>query len=241
LRSIRDSVFAWRNFRHGAGNVSAIDLGVITPTDRQATKLNMSSPVYGTAEGVPSPSAIDATEPTSRYFCCVAGIGLDVEIARLANRLPRWLRRRGGYLLSILPAVLGFEPIATTVRASETGTSDVPIMRHNAPTIVVAFANAASYGGGIKIAPKALLDDGRLDVCVVGSMRKARLLRLFPSVYSGSHLSIPEVKYFQAERLRVETKEPTEIYADGEYVCCTPVEVSIERAALRVIVGSSAL
>src|SRR5438477_8927687 len=48
LRSIRDSVFAWRNFRHGAGNVSAIDLGVITPTDRQATKLNMSSPVYGT-------------------------------------------------------------------------------------------------------------------------------------------------------------------------------------------------
>ena len=160
------------------------------------------------------------------------------EIARLANRLPRWLRRRGGYLLSILPAVLGFEPIATTVRASETGTSDVPIMRHNAPTIVVAFANAASYGGGIKIAPKALLDDGRLDVCVVGCMGKARLLRLFPSVYSGSHLSIPEVKYFQTERLQVETKTPTEVYADGEYMCRTPVEVSIERAALRVIVGS---
>ena len=241
LRSIRDSVLAWRNFCHGAGNVSAIDLGVIMPTDPQGEKLSISSPICGAAKDVSPPSAISTTEACEvrgHYFCCVAGIGLDVEIARRANRLPRWLRRRGGYLLSLPPALLGFEPLAVTVWTSEADTLGVSTMRHNSPAIVVAFANAPSYGGGIKIAPEARLDDGRLDVCVVGCMGKARLLRLFPSVYSGSHLSIPEVKYFQTERLQVETKTPTAVYADGEYMCRTPVEVSIERAALRVIVGS---
>ena len=105
--------------------------------------------------------------------------------------------------------------------------------------MVVAFANTPTYGGGILIAPHARLDDGKLDICVVEAMAKVRLLRLFPSVYSGRHLKVPEVKYFQAGRLRIETEEPTEVYADGEYVCPTPVEVTVEGAALKVIVPVS--
>jgi diacylglycerol kinase family enzyme len=174
---------------------------------------------------------------TGNYFCCVGGIGLDAEIARRANRLPRWIRRRGGYLLSLVPALSGFEPLRVTVQAAEPGTSGVFDTRHNGPAIVVAFANAPAYGDGIKIAPRAQLDDGKLDICVVGNLGKARLLRLFPSVFSGSHLSIPEVTYSQTDRLQLETERPMDVYADGEYVCRTPVEVSVERAALRVIVA----
>ena len=107
--------------------------------------------------------------------------------------------------------------------------------------MVVSFANAPAYGDGIKIAPRALLDDGKLDICVVGNMGKSRLLRLFPSVLSGRHLSIPEVKYFQTERLRVESEKAMDIYADGEYVCRTPVEISLQRSALRVIVPGSTI
>jgi diacylglycerol kinase (ATP) len=102
--------------------------------------------------------------------------------------------------------------------------------------MLVAFANTPTYGGGIRIAPDAQLDDGRLEVCVVEAMGKARLLRLFPSVFSGRHLTLAEVKYFQAQRLRIETEEPAEVYADGEYVCPTPVDVRVEGGALRVIV-----
>ena len=69
-------------------------------------------------------------------------------------------------------------------------------------------------------------------------MAKTRLLRLFPSVFSGRHLDLSEVRYFQADRLRIETEKPSEVYADGEYVCSTPVEVTVERAALKVIVPS---
>jgi diacylglycerol kinase family enzyme len=87
----------------------------------------------------------------------------------------------------------------------------------------------------MNIAPRAEMDDGLLDVCIVGSVPSFRLLRLFPSVYSGRHLKIREVEYFQAAKVRVETENPIDVYADGEYVCRTPIEVAVQRAALKVV------
>lgn len=80
------------------------------------------------------------------------------------------------------------------------------------------------------------MDDGMLDVCFVGDLGKLKLFCLFPSVYVGRHLTITGVEYFQAERLRIETEQPVDIYADGEYVCQTPVEIAIAPRALRVVV-----
>ena len=102
--------------------------------------------------------------------------------------------------------------------------------------MLVAFANGPTFGGGLRIAPGAQLDDGKLEVCIVSVMAKSRLLRLFPSLYSGTHVKFREVKYFQAERLRIVTNPLSDVYADGEYICSTPVEIKLERAALRVIV-----
>jgi diacylglycerol kinase (ATP) len=232
LRRVVDSLSAWRTFCAGGGNVHAIDLGVITPL--RARDLESGS-FLRTA------GAVEAAEQQRPYFfCCVGGVGLDAEIARRANRLPRWARRRGGYLLSLLPALFGFKTFSAKVTSSWPDfPADILAGGYDGEAIVVAFANAPAYGDGIKIAPQALLDDGKLDICVVGKIGKARLVRLFPSVYSGNHLSIPEVKYFQTEGLRLETERPMDVYADGEYVCRTPVEVSVERAALRVIVATS--
>ena len=58
---------------------------------------------------------------------------------------------------------------------------------------------------------------------------------MFPTVYFGRHLSIREVWYFPAGRVRVETEHPLDVYADGEYVCRTPVEVGVRRGALKVM------
>jgi diacylglycerol kinase (ATP) len=213
LRSVPESLAAWRKFSSGAANVRTIDLGVVTPSIAD----------QGAAES-----------PMPHYFCCVGSVGLDAEVARRANQLPRWLRGHGGYILSLLPALLSFT--ATLMRLS------VPSAEHRddfvtqRPIMVAAFANASSYGGGMKIAPQAQLDDGRLDVCLIGDMNKFKLFCLFPSVYFGRHLSIPQVEYFQVERFALETEEPHDVYADGEYVCQTPIEVCVARAALRVIV-----
>ena len=210
LHSIRHSLAAWRKFANGGSNVRAIDLGVITSQEPGATG-------------------------NSFYFCCVGGVGLDGEIARRANRLPRWFRGHGGYALSLLPALFRFKPQVMKILAPE-NRSGVVVDRSNQPTVVAAFANTPVYGGGMQIAPHARLDDGLLDVCVVGAVARLRLLRLFPSVYFGRHLGIPEVGYFQSERLRIETDRPLDVYADGEPVCRTPIEVTVAPRALTVLV-----
>jgi diacylglycerol kinase (ATP) len=211
LRSVRGSLAAWRKFASGTDIVRSIDLGVIAPL------------ITDTDEA-----------PAPHYFCCVGGAGLDAEIARRANQLPRWLRAHGGYILSFLPALLRFVPIA--MKISVPGTQGHAFVAGSArPIIVAAFANAPAYGGGMKIAPRAQLDDGALDVCVISNMNKFKLFCLFPTVYFGRHLRIPQVEYFQTEGLRLETEKPLDVYADGEYVCRTPIEVSVARGALRVI------
>ncbi len=223
LRSIRDALRAWRKFSSDGKNVRTIDLGVITSLDSAATDSTSTRNLKPETE-------------ISSYFCCVGGVGLDGEIARRANRLPRWLRGHGGYALSLPSALLKFKPQPMKVLAADSKDPEVFIERSNQPTVVVAFANTPVYGGGMKIAPRARLDDGQLDVCVVGNVSKPRLLRLFPSVYFGRHLGIREVEYFQTGCLRIENEAPLDVYADGEYVCRTPIEVSVAPQVLTVVV-----
>ena len=173
---------------------------------------------------------------TRHYFCCVGGVGLDGDIARRANQLPRWVRGHGGYVLSLLPALLRFAPLPMKISATENSRADQFTVRSEAPTVLAAFANTPAYGGGMRIAPDARFDDGQLDICIVSDVDKFKLFCLFPTVYFGRHLSIPEVEYFRAERLRVETERPLDVYADGEYICATPIEVSVAANALRVVV-----
>ena len=214
LRRVRDSITAWRNFCDGTGNTRDIDLGVISTRENTG--------------GAPA---------RARYFCSVAGVGLDGEVARRANRLPRWLRGHGGYLLSLAPTIFTFAPLSMKILTSVDGGNENSgwTTRHDQPTLLAAFANTASYGGGMRIAPRAKMDDGLLDVCIIGSVARFRLLRLVPTVYTGRHLSLPEVEYLNAARVRVETEYPLEVYADGEFICRTPIDVAVESAALKVV------
>jgi diacylglycerol kinase (ATP) len=213
LRRVRDSLAAWRGFCAGQDNVRAIDLGIITPLT--------------VAGGAPAP------HESGRYFCSVAGVGLDGEVARRANELPRWLRGHGGYALSLAPTIFRFAPLPMKIFTPEDagGWST----RSDQPTILAAFANTSTYGGGMKIAPLAQMDDGQLDVCVIGGIDPFKLFCMFPTVYFGHHLKIRGVRYFQAARLRVETEAPLDVYADGEFACRTPVEVTVQPGALKVL------
>jgi len=205
FKNSRRSLETWSAFVSGERQPHAIDLGLVT----------------------------ELNSGRSSYFCCVAGVGLDGEIARRANQLPRWLRGHGGYALSFPGALAGFAQFPLNLStANADGSWDV---RRKKPTIVAAFANTPHYGGGMKIAPGAQFDDGELDVCLLSDIDKFKLFCLFPTVYFGKHLSVPQVEYFQETKLRVETGRPLDVYADGEYVCQTPIEVGVVPRALRVI------
>src|ERR1035438_10709061 len=76
---------------------------------------------------------------------------------------------------------------------------------------------------------------GKLDTCRISTLNPFHLLCMFPTVYFGHHLLSPKVEYSKADRVVVETETPQEIYADGEFVCETPAEISVAAGALRVI------
>jgi len=216
IRTIKCAITAWRKFCEQAGRVRSIDLGTIR-----------------NAGEAPAPHQ---AMPYEMLFCCVAGVGLDSEVAEAANRLPRWLRAKGGYLLSLLRVLPRFAPLPMRISTNQSRTWEP----HTSGLLTLAaFANTSTYGAGFKIAPQAQIDDGQLDVCLVHGMNKLELFCLFPTVYFGKHLRISKVDYFQTAHARIETDAPLKVYADGEFVCTTPVEISIRPKALQVIVPIS--
>jgi len=258
----RDSLEAWAAFVADRRNVRALDLGVITLIENRADivaepvpegdaamshrneysepkqRPNDSEEGLGNAalDGRGRPSLHRQAEAgTITYFSCAAGVGLDGEIARRANALPRWLRAHGGYALSLPAALLRFRPFVLQLATAESDQSEFTPRTPQSITAVV-FANTPVYGGGMKIAPRAKLNDGQLDVCLIRDISKLKLLSVFPSVYFGRHLGLREVEYFSAPRVHVETEHPLDVYADGEYVCRTPVEIGVSKSALQLIV-----
>jgi len=205
LRDDRDALGAWNRFRAG-GRFREIDLGIIAP--------------------------LGARSASPRLFCNVGGAGLDSEANRRANAMPRWLRGRGGYLLGVLEAIRRSSAQDFVVEAQQDASIQKRIFE---PGLMLAFANGPTYGAGLRIAPAAQFEDGLLDICFVRQMAKVRLLRLLPCAFFGRHVILREVEYFKASCLRLETETPLDVYADGEFVCQTPVEVRVIPKALRVI------
>ena len=237
LKSVQHSVAAWERFCKNSDNVREIDLGVIRPLDVG----EQAEPAHNSQLG-------------TRYFACVAGVGIDGEVARRANGFPRWLRGNGGYALSLIPTIFRFAPVrmkisvpnsplpATAAGNRAPVSSNFPqlnetgwTLRSDQPATLAAFANTSTYGGGMKIAPRAKMDDGMLDVCLARAVNPLKLFVVFPTVYAGRHLGIREIEYFQTSRVHVETERPLDVYADGECVCRTPIEVSLQPKALKVI------
>jgi diacylglycerol kinase (ATP) len=199
LHSVDIAVILAEEFIGGRARVANIDIGVIRD-----------------AAGKETP------------FACVGGTGLDAVVGERANRMPRWLRRNGGYLLGAAAAIVSPPRLRVSVTHDDQ-TLDEEVC-------LFCFANTQTFGGGMRIAPNAALDDGKLDCVFARSMGILRLLRLATSLLRATHLRHPEVGSFRCERLSISSTPETFVYADGEPVCRTPVEVSVVPRALKAIV-----
>ncbi|HEY6252600.1 MAG TPA: diacylglycerol kinase family protein [Candidatus Angelobacter sp.] len=161
-------------------------------------------------------------------FCCVVAAGLDAEANARANRMPSWIRSTAGYLFAAVQALASFHPVEIQI------TTDARKDKRSA--LLIAVGNAHRYGGGVKIAPRAKLDDGLLDVCLVGEISKLKVFFCLPIIYFGGHTRLKEVDYFQARTIRIESNPAVDLYADGELACHTPAEISLVPRSLQVIV-----
>lgn len=171
------------------------------------------------------PRTIDAVRAAGKWFGCVMGAGFDSRVNDRANRMS-WPKGRSRYNLAILAELRVFKPLPFTITADgETWQTDA---------MLVAVGNARSYGAGMRVTPEAILDDGLLDLTILGPVSKPEFLRTFPKVYAGTHISHPAVT---TRRARVVTLESAGVtaYADGEFLADLPVTCECVPGALQVL------
>lgn len=165
-------------------------------------------------------------------FCCVAGAGLDADANARANRMPAWLRGSGGYLLAVVEALFAAQPVEMKITVEQGELAQTTVTT----ALLIAVGNTHRYGHGIEIVPKAELDDGLLDICLVEKISKLKVFSCLPIIYFGGHTGLKEVRYFRARSIRIESSPPLDLYADGEPVGQTPVEIGLLPKSLQVIV-----
>ncbi|GLI28611.1 hypothetical protein ARHIZOSPH14_28530 [Agromyces rhizosphaerae] len=158
------------------------------------------------------------------WYACVLSAGFDAIVNDRANRMTR-PRGPSRYTLALARELATFHPREYVL------TIDGEVRTQRA--MLVSVANTPSLGGGMRIAPAAELDDGLLDVFIVHPISRLGLLRVFPRVFSGTHVDHPAVELLRARSVRIESADVV-AYADGERLGPLPVEVTAKPGALRV-------
>jgi len=98
----------------------------------------------------------------------------------------------------------------------------------------VVVANGPYFGGGMKICPEALPDDGAFDVLLIGDVTKRDLVMTMPKIFRGTHLPHPRAELLRGSQVSVDAPEPLPIQLDGEQPGTTPVRFELVREALRL-------
>lgn len=168
-----------------------------------------------------------ATANGLRYLG-VAGLGFDSEVADYVNRGVKFLRGPAVYLYAILRVLPKFTPLPVRIGGGN-GWRDEQIM-------FAAVGNTRQYGGGIRITPDAVPDDGLLDLCIVHRTSRAQLLKTLPRAYAGAHVKSPFVETGRGPAFSFESEQPLAVYADGEPLTRTPVTFAICPERLRFVV-----
>jgi len=174
---------------------------------------------------------LDLGRVDDRWYAGVAGVGFDSEVAHIASERVRLLRGPLIYPWAVVRALATFRPPQITL---EYEAADGREGRFEGRVMLVAFGNTHRFGGGMCIAPEALPDDGWLDVVVVKEISRGRLLRVFPKVYRGTHMGLPEVETFRTRRMRVWLEREMSVYGDGEPMA----PVTGEGVEVRVVPGA---
>ncbi len=152
--------------------------------------------------------------------------GFDAIVNERANSM-RHPKGPSRYILALLAELAGLTPLRYRV------TLDGELLELHA--VLVAVGNNVSLGGGMRITPDAVIDDGLLDVMLVEPLSRIAFLRIFPRVFKGEHTSDPRVILRRARRIRIEVDVPLVAYADGERMGPLPVDLEVVPGALRVL------
>jgi diacylglycerol kinase (ATP) len=169
---------------------------------------------------------VDLGRVGERWFGTVLASGFDSRVNDRGNRM-RWPGGRFRYDLAMIAELAAFKPIPYRITLDDGEVREIE-------ATLVAVGNGSSYGGGMRICSGARTDDGLFDVTVVGDCTRTTLLRVFPKVYRGTHLSHPKVSTHRVRTITLQADGVTG-YADGEPLGALPLTAQCVPGAVRVL------
>ncbi|MGC9521614.1 MAG: diacylglycerol/lipid kinase family protein [Anaerolineae bacterium] len=177
---------------------------------------------------------VDVGTVNDRRFISWAGLGLDAEIAAQMEPRPRHIKR-----LSILPYIIAGFTVASDYRGVRSSFL-IEDRAFRTRTLMAVASNIQLYAAFLQIAPQARMDDGLLDIFVFKGLGLSYALKYLMQSFSGRHLASPDVMHVLASKMQVETSPPVAVHLDGDPYGCTPATLSIEPAALKLLVPPQA-
>jgi len=168
---------------------------------------------------------IDLARSGERYFATVMAAGFDAIVNERANKMT-WPRGQMRYNIATLAELRTFTPLSYVL--------DLDGTPRDLEAMLVAVGNGPSFGGGLRITHGASLDDGFLDVVVIRPMTKTKLVRTYPRLFKGTHVTVPEYEHHRVRSVTI-ASHGIVAYADGERFGALPLTVECVPGALSVL------
>jgi diacylglycerol kinase (ATP) len=198
----------------GTGNDFATALGIPVDVEKAIAQLFDSTT-----------ARIDVGRLNDRYFVNVSAGGFIADVSDAVNPQLKTMAGKFAYLLGGAQVAFNYEPVQSTVRLS--GTTQSRLLN------TFAVCNSRLVGGGHLIAPRAVVDDGLLDVCLIDAMPTVEFLALLRRLSSGDHLDDPRVTYVQTDALELTFDRRIKLNTDGQVLEAGDCSYSVRpRAAM---------
>lgn len=173
---------------------------------------------------------VDVGRAGQHFFLLWAGVGLDAKVTEVMEPRSRVQKWWGAFAYAVAAAAVARDFRGTSAEITIDGQA------FDEDVIAVLVSNVQLYGGVLRLAPQAQLDDGLFDVCIFRGYDWTSTLGHATSILTGQHLNSPEVAYHRGRRVLVETTVPLPVQLDGDPLAATPIEFDVVPKALTIII-----
>ncbi len=170
---------------------------------------------------------VDLGKIGDHYFDTIVTCGYDAEVSRRVTEEGAPFSGTASYVYTAITTLFSYQ--------SPDARLEGDFGSYEGKILLTATGITASYGGGMKIVPGAIIDDGLFDVCIIEPVPHRTVLRLLVTLFWGGHAGHRAVRMHRTKSLTIETDPPILLYADGERICYTPATVEIVERGLTVI------
>lgn len=170
---------------------------------------------------------IDLGRVLGRYFINSAGVGFDATVAHRVNQGVKFFKGVSAYIYTVFATLVTYQPVEMEVVLDDHSFTATPML--------VAVGIGQCYGGGMRIVPDAVQDDGLFDVCVFDRMGRLALAYHFPKVFKGAHAALKQTSFYRSREVKLRLAREQPLHMEGEILFGDEVHFTLEPQGMPVL------